>query len=107
MLNPNNEKYLVKTIGYKLWYVIYGSSTTAIAKLTLLANIEPRVKFQFQLPSLLVLWSYRKKITYAMYYTISTEVYVDKKEDQAFISLHLQVDQFRKSFNTHTVFSDS
>ena len=55
MLNPNNEKYLVKTIGYKLWYVIYGSSTTAIAKLTLLANIEPRVKFQFQLPSLLVL----------------------------------------------------
>ena len=55
MLNPNNEKYLVKIIGYKLWYVIYGSSTTAIVNLILLANIGPRVKFHFQLPSLLVL----------------------------------------------------
>ena len=26
-----------------------------------------------------------------------------RAEDQAFISLHLQVDQFRKSFNTHAV----
>ena len=26
-----------------------------------------------------------------------------RTEDQAFISLHLQADQFRKSFNTHVV----
>ena len=26
-----------------------------------------------------------------------------RTEDQAFISLHLQADQFRKSFNTHAV----
>ena len=37
--NPNNEKYIGKTIGYKLYYVIYGFTTTAIAKLILLANI--------------------------------------------------------------------
>ena len=41
--NPNNEKYIGKTIGYKLYYVIYGFTTTAIAKLILLANIWPGV----------------------------------------------------------------
>ena len=68
MPNPNNEKYLVKTIGYKLQYIIYGSTTTAIANLISLASIGPRVKLHFQLPLLLVLSSYRKKITFAMYY---------------------------------------
>ena len=53
-LNPNNEKYLVKTIGYKLYYVIYGFTTTAIANLIVLANTEVRVKFHFQLPFMLV-----------------------------------------------------
>ena len=39
-----------------------------------------------------------------MHCSISTEVDGDKKtEDQAFISLHVQADQFRKSFNTHVV----
>ena len=32
MLNPNNEKYLVKAIGYKLQYTIYDSIT--IKKIT-------------------------------------------------------------------------
>ena len=48
-LNPNNEKYLAKTIGYKLWYTIYDSTNTTIANLISLANIEPRVKFQLPL----------------------------------------------------------
>ena len=30
-----------------------------------------------------------------------------RTEDQAFISLHLQVDQFCKSFNTHVVYLNS
>ena len=55
MLNPNNEKYSVKTIGYKLQSIIYGSITTVTANLISLAIIGPRVKFHFQLPSLLVL----------------------------------------------------
>ena len=54
MLNPNNEKYLVKTIGYEL-YVIYGLTTIALVNLIFLDNIGPRVKFHFQLPLLLVL----------------------------------------------------
>ena len=66
LLNPNNEKYLVKTIGYMLQYTIYGS-TTAIANLISVANIGTRVKFHFQLSSSLVLRSCQKKITYAMY----------------------------------------
>ena len=37
--NPNNGKYIGETIGYKLYYVIYGFTTTAIAKLISLANI--------------------------------------------------------------------
>ena len=40
MLNPNNEKYSLKNIGYKL-YIIYNfsSTTTAIANLISLVNI--------------------------------------------------------------------
>ena len=38
-LNPNNENYLVKTIGSKLQCVIHDSTTTAIANLIFLANI--------------------------------------------------------------------
>ena len=70
MLNPNNEKYLLKTIEYKLYiyYIIYGSTTTAIPNLISLATIGPRAKFHFKFSSLLVLWSYEKKITYAMCY---------------------------------------
>ena len=37
--NPNNKNYLIKTIGLKLLYVIYGSTTLAIANLIFLANI--------------------------------------------------------------------
>ena len=47
MLNSNNIKYLVTTIGYKLKYVIYDSTTTAIANRIALGNIGPRVKPQF------------------------------------------------------------
>ena len=47
MLNQNNEKHLVKTIGYKLQHTIYGSTTTVIANLISLANIGSRVKFHF------------------------------------------------------------
>ena len=54
-LNPNNEEYSVKTIRFKLQYIIYGSTTTAIAKLISLANRETRVKSHFQLRSSLVL----------------------------------------------------
>ena len=32
---------------------------------------------------------------------MSREVYVNKEQDQAFISVHLQADQFCKSFTTH------
>ena len=42
--------------------------TTAIAKLISLANIIPRKKSHFQLPSSLFLWSCQKKITHALYY---------------------------------------
>ena len=101
-LNPNNEKYLFKTIGYKLQYTIYGSTTTAIANLISLANIGPTVKFHFQLPSSLVLSSCQKKITYAVYYK-NGGLRRQRTEDQAIISLHLQADQIRKSLNTHVV----
>ena len=67
LINPNNEKYLVKTIGYMLQYTIYGSTTTAIASVISVTNIGARVKFHFQLPSSLFLRSCQKKITYAMY----------------------------------------
>ena len=66
MLNRINKKYLVKTIGSKLQYVNYGPVTNAIANLISLANIWPRVKSHFYLPSSFVLWSYRKKIMHAM-----------------------------------------
>ena len=102
MLNTYNEKYLVKTIGYKLLYKIYGSTITAIANLILLVNIGPRVKLHLQLLSSLVLWSYRKKITYATYYKRGS-LRQQRTENQAFILLHLQADQFRKSFTPHAV----
>ena len=47
MLSSNNIKYLVTTIGYKLKYVIYGSTTTAIGNWIALGNIGTRVKPQF------------------------------------------------------------
>ena len=83
-----------------IYYIIYGSATTAIANLNSLANIRPRVKFHFQLPLLLVFWSYQQKITYAMCYE-HRGLCQQRTEDQAFISLHLQADQFCKSFNTN------
>ena len=101
-LNPNNEKYLVKTIGYKLQYTIYGSTTTAIANLISLANIGPRVKFHHQLHSSLVLSSCQKKITNAVYYK-SGGLRRQRTEDKAFISLHLKANQIRKGLNTHVV----
>ena len=99
-LNPNNEKYLAKTIGYKLWYTVYDSTNTTTANLISLANIEPRVKFQ--LPLSLVLWSCQKKIIYAMYYKHGG-LRRQRIEDQALISLHLQADRFPKSFKIHVV----
>ena len=83
-----------------IYYVIYGSTTIAIANLNSLANIGPRVKFHFQLPSLFVLWFYRQKITYAMCYERGG-LRQQRTEDQAFISMHLQADQFCKSFTTN------
>ena len=83
-----------------IYYIIYGSTTTAIANLISLANIGPRVKFHFQLPLLLVLWCYRKKITYAMCYERG-DLRQQRTEDQASTSLHLQADRFCKSFTTH------
>ena len=56
MLNLNNKKYFVKTIGYELQYVIYGSTTTTKANLISLDNIGPRAKSHFQLLSLLIFW---------------------------------------------------
>ena len=38
-LNPNNKCYLVKAIGFKLYYVIYSSTTLFITNLIYLANI--------------------------------------------------------------------
>ena len=102
MLNPNNEKYLLKTVGSKLYvyYMIYGSTTTAITNLIpRLANAAPRIKFHFHLPSSLILWSYPKKITYTVSYE-SRDLRQQRIEDQAFISLHLQADQICKSFTT-------
>ena len=55
-----------------------GSATTAMANLMSLANIGPRVKSHFQLPSSLVLT--KRKLP--MQYTITTEVYIDKTENQ-------------------------
>ena len=80
--------------------MIYGSTTTAITNLNSQIDIGPRVKFHFQLASLLVLWSYRKKIAFAMCYE-RTGLRQQRTEDQAFISLHLQAYQFCKSFTTH------
>ena len=102
-LNPNNEKYLIKTIRYKLQYIIDGSTTIAIANPILLANIGPSVKFHYQLSSLLVLSSCQKKITYAVYYK-HRGLRRQRTEDQAFISLDLQAVQFRKIFKTHVFF---
>ena len=86
-----------------IYYIIDGSTTTAIANLNSLANIGPRVKFHFQLPSLLVLWSYQQKITYAMCYE-HRGLHQQRTEDQAFISLPLQTEQFCKSFTTNIRF---
>ena len=80
----------------KEWDVVYSSTSTAIAKLISLANIGPRVKSQFQLPSLLVFWSCRK-ITHALY------LCQQRTKNQACISLHLQADQFCKSFTIHII----
>ena len=78
MLNQNNEKHLIKTIGYKLQYTIYGSTNTVIANLISLANIGTRVKFNF---SCLRHWfSDLAKRKLPMQYTASTEVYVDKEQ---------------------------
>ena len=63
------------------------------------ANI---VKFHFQLPSSLILWSCQKKINYAMYCKHGG-LRRQRTEDQAFVSLHLQADPIRKSFNTNEV----
>ena len=38
-LNPINKNYLVKTLGLKLYYVIYGSATLFIANMIYLADI--------------------------------------------------------------------
>ena len=54
------------------------------------------------MPSSLVLWSCQKKISYAMYCKHGG-LRRQRTEDQAFISLHLQLDQIRKSFNTNVV----
>ena len=68
-LNPNNNKYFLKTIGYnKLKYAIDSSTTIATANLISLDNIGPRVKSHFQLPSSLILWSCRKNISLVKYY---------------------------------------
>ena len=65
MLNQNNKKYFVKTIGYKhrIQYVTDGFTTIAIAKLISLNNIGPCAKYDFQLPYIYsCIWSYRKKL---------------------------------------------
>ena len=38
-LNPVNKNYLVKTLGLKLYYVIYGSTSLFIVSMICLANI--------------------------------------------------------------------
>ena len=73
-----------------------------LANLISLAKIGPRVKFHFQLSLLSVLWSYWKKTTYAMNYKYRG-LFQWRTENQAFTSLHLQADQFHKSFSTKVV----
>ena len=47
-LNPNNENYLVKAIGLKLYYVIYSSTALFLANLICLANITtPDLKIYY------------------------------------------------------------
>ena len=110
LFNSNNEKHLLKIIAIGdinyIYYIIYGSTTTAIANLILLANTGPRVKFHFQLPSSLVLWSYQKKITCAMFYECG-DLHQQRLEDQTFISLHLQANQLYQSFTTNVRSSNS
>ena len=77
-LNPNNEKYLLKTIISYIYHIIYGSTTTAIANLNSLANIGPKVKFYFQLPSLLLVGLTNRKLP--MQCAMSEEVYVNKEQ---------------------------
>ena len=101
-LNLNNGKYLDKTIWYKLQNVIYGFNTIVIANLISLANIGTRVKSHFQLPLLLVLWSYWKKITHASYCRHRGWCQ-QRTYNQACISLHFQADQFCKGFTTPIV----
>ena len=100
MRNPNNEKYLLKSIEYKL-YILYNLwFHHHCYRQPDLANKVPRAKFHFQLPLSLVLWSYRKRISHAMCYEHGG-LSQQRTEDQAFISLQLQVDQFCKSFATY------
>ena len=67
-LNPSNKIYFIKTVRYKLYYVIDGFTTIAIANLISLYNIGPRVKSHFQFSLLTILWSCRKKITHVTDY---------------------------------------
>ena len=83
-------------------YVIYGSTATAIANLISMNNTEFTGKSHFQLPSSLILLPYQKKITHVMYYNRG-DLRRQKTENQVFISLHLQANQFRKSFTTLVV----
>ena len=78
-LNPNYEKYVDKTIGYKLQYVTNGFTTIALANLI-----------------------FRKKITHAGYYKRGGSC-GQRPENQACISLNLETCQFCKGFTTQVV----
>ena len=74
-LNPDNKNYLVKTIGPKLYYVIYSSTSLFIANLICLAIIPTPDLIIYHLEQNLtascirfVHCSYQKKTTHAMYY---------------------------------------
>ena len=98
-LYPSNKNYLVETIGLKLLYIIYGSTTLVIANLICLANIPIRDLTIYHLEqsftaSCFCHWSAgltKRKLP--MQCTISMEVCPKKQGNQVSILLHLPLDQ--------------
>ena len=66
--NPNNENDLIKTIGLKLQYVIYGSISQAKSPLICLANIPTPDLIIYQDAFVVGPLVLLKKTTHAMYY---------------------------------------
>ena len=112
-LNPNNENYLVKTIGSKLYCVIHDSATTVKANLIFLAN-KPTPDSLIQHPQWIVTsicllcWSSGLKRKLPWKSIKSSEVYANKAwKIKCYISLHPQEDQWCKSLAIQATSLDS